>query len=167
MRTTYALITMVLAMLVCATVGVAQVVTERPAVGQVRMLVVSLQDIDLTDEQEAQIAAIRKEYRSKIEENSKELKTLAKEEVDQIRNVLSPEQKAKSQAIIAERKEFKEESLAHTLASLKELDLTEAELAKIAEIRKEFRSKTDETVKQLEGLLNDAQKKARDEAIKA
>ena len=85
-----------------------------------------------------QIAAIRKEYKPKIEAGSKELKTLVKEEVDQIRNVLSPEQLPKVKAILEERKEAKEESLAQSIASLKDLDLTEAEVAKIGEIRNEY-----------------------------
>jgi len=178
MRTTQAVITLVLAMTIGAITSVAQVATEKPAVGaadklrerlqdsQVKVLVVSIQDIDLSDEQEAEIAAIRKEYRPKIEESAKELKSLVKEEVDGIRNVFTPEQRPKIQAIIEERKDFREESLAHKIAGLKELDLTETELAKIAEIRKEYRPKIDAAVKQLESLLTDAQKEARKEAIK-
>jgi Spy/CpxP family protein refolding chaperone len=165
-------------MSVGAITGVAQVVTDKPAVGtadklrerlqdaQVKVLVVSIQDIDLSDEQEAEIAAIRKEYRPKIEASAKELKSLVKEEVDGIRNVFTPEQRPKIQAIIEERKDFREESLAHKIAGLKELDLTETELAKIAEIRKEYRPKIDEAAKQLERLLTDTQKEARKEAIK-
>ena len=178
MRTTQAVITLVLAMSVGAITGVAQVVRDEPAVGtadklrerlqdaQVKVLVVSIQDIDLSDEQEAEIAAIRKEYRPKIEESAKELKSLVKEEVEGIRNVFTPEQRPKIQAIIEERKDFREESLAHKIAGLKELDLTETELAKIAEIRKEYRPKIDEAAKQLENLLTDTQKEARKEAIK-
>ena len=178
MRTTQAVITLVLAMSVGAITGVAQVVRDEPAVGtadklrerlqdaQVKVLVVSIQDIDLSDEQEAEIAAIRKEYRPKIEESAKELKSLVKEEVEGIRNVFTPEQRPKIQAIIEERKDFREESLAHKIAGLKELDLTETELAKIAEIRKEYRPKIDAAVKQLESLLTDSQKQARKEAIK-
>ena len=178
MRTTQAVITLVLAMSVGAITGVAQVVRDEPAVGtadklrerlqdaQVKVLVVSIQDIDLSDEQEAEIAAIRKEYRPKIEASAKELKSLVKEEVDGIRNVFTPEQRPKIQAIIEERKDFREESLAHKIAGLKELDLTETELAKIAEIRKEYRPKIDEAAKQLERLLTDTQKEARKEAIK-
>jgi Spy/CpxP family protein refolding chaperone len=178
MRTTQAVITLVLAMSVGAITGVAQVVRDKPAVGtadklrerlqdaRAKVLVVSIQDIDLTDKQEAEIGAIRKEYRPKIEESAKELKTLVKEEVDGIRNVFTPEQRPKIQAIIDERKDFREESLAHKIAGLKELDLTEAELAKIAEIRKEYRPKIDAAVTQLESLLTDAQKEARKEAIK-
>jgi len=177
MRTTCSVITTVLALSVCATIGVAQqVVTQKPVVdraqdqlqgGQAKVLVVSIQDIDLSDEQEAKIAAIRQEYRPKIAESAKELKNLVKDEVDQIRSVFTPEQMPKVQAIIEARKEFKEESLAQTIVSLKELDLTEAELTKIAEIRKEFRPRIEEAAKQLEGFLTDTQKMAKDEAIKA
>jgi Spy/CpxP family protein refolding chaperone len=131
------------------------------------MLVVSVQDIELTDEQEAKIAAIRKEYASKIKDDAKELKTLADEQLEKIRNVFTPEQRAKIQSIIAERREFKEESLAHAIANLKELDLTEAELAKIREIRREYRPKMDEAIRQLENLLTDDQEKAREAALKA
>jgi Spy/CpxP family protein refolding chaperone len=163
-------------MSVGATIGATQVVTEeRPAgtaqeesrFGQPKMLVVTIQDIELTDEQEAQIAAIRKEYGTQIKDEAKELKTLVTEEIDKIRNVFTPEQRPKIQALIAERKEFKEESLAHALASLKELDLSEEELTKIAAIRKEYRPRTEDSVRQLEGLLTDEQKKAREEALKA
>ena len=131
------------------------------------MLVVAIQDIDLTDDQEALIEAIRKEFRPKIEQGSKELKALATEEVTRIRDVLTPEQRPKVQAILEERKEAKVEGLAETIASLKELDLTDAELAKIADIRHEYRPKMDEAVKQLSSVLSDTQKKAREEAINA
>ncbi len=84
-----------------------------------------------------------------------------------IRDVLTPEQRPKVQAILEERKEAKVEGLAETIASLKELDLTDAELAKIADIRNEYRPKMDEAVKQLSSVLSDTQKKAREEAINA
>jgi Spy/CpxP family protein refolding chaperone len=173
MRTTCAVVTLVLTTFVGVSLGIAQ---ERPAGeraqerlqnAQAKVLVVSIQDMNLSDEQEAQIAAIRKEYRPKIEENAKELKTLVTEEVDQIRNVLSPEQRPKVKAILEERKEFKEENLAQTIAKLKELDLTEAEVSKINEIRNENRPKFEAAVKQLSGLLSGTQKSEREEAIKA
>jgi Spy/CpxP family protein refolding chaperone len=166
-------------MSIVATGDAAQVATEEPAVitarevqeetqdERTKMLVVTIQDIELTSDQESRIAAIRKEYGTKIKEDAKELKTLATQQLDRIRNVFTPEQRTKIQQIIAERREFKVESLAHTIASLQELDLTEAELTKIAEIRKEFRPRMEATVKQLDDLLTDAQKKARAEALKA
>jgi Spy/CpxP family protein refolding chaperone len=159
-------------------IGVAQVTTERPLRdaaeklrerlqdGQAKVLVVSIQDIDLSDEQEAQLAAIRKEYRPKNETYAKELKTLVTDEVDQIRNVFTPEQRPKIKEIVKERKEFREESLAHKIAGLKKLDLTEGELAKIAAIRKEYRPRTEEIEKRLDSLLSAEQKTARNEAIK-
>jgi Spy/CpxP family protein refolding chaperone len=140
---------------------------EQSPDNQAKTLVVSIQDIQLTDDQEAKIDAIRKEYRPQNEENAKELKSLVKEEVDQVQNVLTPEQKPKIRAILEERRDFKEESLAQRIAGLKQLDLTESETAKIAGIRDEFRPKLEESVKQLNGLLTDVQKKSREEAIEA
>src|SRR5262245_17929126 len=169
MRTTHAVLALVLTMSFVVSVEAAQVVTEEPAAvttrdvqqsGRPKMLVVSVQDIELTEEQEARIAAIRKEYGDKIKEDAKELKTLAAQQLDRIRNVFTPEQRAKIQDIIAQKKEFKEECLAHAIANLKELDLTEAELAKIREIRNAYRPKMDEAIKQLDGLLTEDQKKA-------
>jgi len=169
MRTTQAVIALALATSVGAAIGVAQTVRERPAVGtgKAKVLVVAIQDMELTDDQEAKIEAIRKEYRPKNEESAKELKNLVTEEVEQIRNVLTPEQRPKIREIMEERREFKEEGLAHKIAALKELDLTDGELEKIAEIRKEYRPRMEEAIKQLEGVLTVAQKQAREEAIKA
>jgi Spy/CpxP family protein refolding chaperone len=172
------MVALVLAMSFVVPLSAAQVVTEEPGVvttkdvrdetqTRPKMLVVTVQDIELTDEQEAKIAAIRKEYASKIKDDAKELKALANEQLEKIRNVFTPEQRAKIQSIIAERREFKEESLAHAIANLKELDLTEAELAKIREIRREYRPKMDEAIRQLENVLTDDQEKAREEALKA
>ena len=91
------MLTLFLVMSVGVGVGTAQVVTEEPAVGTTKevqevsqngqskkVLVVSIQDIELTDEQEARIAAIRKEFRPKVQEAAKELNTLTEAEVDQI-----------------------------------------------------------------------------------
>jgi Spy/CpxP family protein refolding chaperone len=172
------MVALVLAMSFVVPLSAAQVATEEPGVvttkdardetpTRPKMLVVTIQDIELTDEQEAKIAAIRKEYASKIKDDAKELKTLANEQLEKIRSVFTPEQQAKIQSIIAERREFKEESLAHAIANLKELDLTEAELAKIREIRREYRPKMDEAIRQLENVLTDDQEKAREEALKA
>jgi Spy/CpxP family protein refolding chaperone len=178
MRTTHAVLSLVWMISFVAPVCAAQVATEEPAVvtateaqeesanGREELLVVTIQDIELTAEQETQIAAIRKEYGTKIKDQAEQLKTLATTQLDRIRNVFTPEQRTKIQDIIAQRKEFKEESLAHTIANLKALDLTEAELNKIAQIRKEYRPKMDEALKQLDGLLTEAQKEARLQALK-
>lgn len=163
------IMTLALAVPLGSAIAFAQAVREKPAfgAGKAKEFVVAIQDIELTDAQEAQIEAIRKEYRPKNEAYAKELKNLLTTEVDQIRNLLTPEQRPKVREIMEARRDFKEESLAHKIAALKELDLTDSELAAIAEIRNEFRAKSEATVHQLEGLLTDAQKQTREEAIAA
>lgn len=126
-----------------------------------------IQDLNLTDEQESKIADIRKEYRPKVQEAGKELATVVKEEVEKVRAVLTPEQKAKLEAAKEERKEHREDCLAHQIANLMEMDLTDGEMTKIGDIRKEYRPKIEKAMKELDGLLSDDQKKAREEALKA
>jgi Spy/CpxP family protein refolding chaperone len=159
MRIQSAGLTLVLAMAVGAIDGTAN--------GQTQVMVVQIQDLHLTDEQEAKIADIRKEFRPKVQGAAKELAALVREEVEKISAVLNTEQKQKIQALREEREERREECMAHAIASLKELDLTDAEMTKIGEIRKEFRPRMDKVARELEGLLTDAQKKARAEAVTA
>jgi Spy/CpxP family protein refolding chaperone len=54
-----------------------------------------IQDLNLTDEQEAKIADIRKESQPKVQEAAKELAGIVKEEVEKVRDVLTAEQKEK------------------------------------------------------------------------
>jgi Spy/CpxP family protein refolding chaperone len=137
------------------------------AAGQVRVLVERIQDLPLSDAQETKIAEIRKESRAKVQEAVKELGSLVKDEVAKIRDVLTAEQKEKIQDLKEERKERREECLSHAIASLKELDLTDAEMAKIGEIRDEYRPKVVKSLKELDGMLTDEQKKVRTEALTA
>jgi Spy/CpxP family protein refolding chaperone len=140
----------------------AQGADEKGAVG----LAERIQDLNLTDEQEAKIADIRKEYKPKVQEAAKDLAAIVKEEVEKVRGVLTPEQRTKLAATKEERKEFRAERLAERIAHVEELDLTDAEVAKITEIRKEFRPKIEKAMKGLDGLLTDDQKKAREEGLK-
>jgi Spy/CpxP family protein refolding chaperone len=130
-------------------------------------LVVRIQDIQLTDAQEARIAEIRKECRPEVEKAAKELAGVVREELTKIRAVLTAEQKEKLAALKKERKERRQECLAHRLAHCKHLDLTGAERAKIAEIRKEFRPKITKAMEGLKGLLTEEQRQARADALKA
>src|SRR5262249_23609108 len=130
-------------------------------------LVERIQDLNLTDEQEAKIADIMKDFRTKNADALKELTSAVKEEMEKVSAVLTPEQKTKLESLKEERKEVREECLAHMFAQLKELDLTDDEMTKIGEIRSEFRPKLVKAAKEIEGLLNDDQKKARDEGVKA
>jgi Spy/CpxP family protein refolding chaperone len=127
----------------------------------------SIADMQLTDEQATKIADIRKENRPKIAEAAKKVAALVKEEVEKVRAVLTSEQKEKLQAMKDERKEQRVDRLAGRLAHLQQLDLTDAELAQIGEIREEYRPKIENVVKQFSSILTDDQKKAREEALKA
>jgi Spy/CpxP family protein refolding chaperone len=141
---------------------------EQKADEKVAVVVVErIQDLNLTDAQEAKIADIRKEYRPKVLDAAKDLAGLVKEEVEKVRGVLTPEQQKKLAEFKEERKELRAERLAEAIAHLEELDLTDAEVAKIMEIRKEFHPKIEKAMQGLEGLLTAEQKKARLEALEA
>jgi Spy/CpxP family protein refolding chaperone len=161
MRTLSAALTLVLAMLVSAAWA-----DDKAKVVRV-VLVERVQDLQLTDAQEAKIADIRKEYGPKVKEAAKDRRALVKEEVEKIHAVLTAEQKQKLQELKEERKERREKCVAHTISSLSELQPTDAEMTKIGDIREEYRPKIEKAMKELEGLLSDEQKKARDEAINA
>jgi Spy/CpxP family protein refolding chaperone len=126
-----------------------------------------IQDLDLTAQQEAKIAEIRKECRPKVQEEGKELANLIKEEVEKVRAVLTPEQKAKLEAAREEHREHRGEGLAQRIAHLEALHLTEAEMTKFGEIRMEYRPKIEQAMRQLHGLLTDQQKQARQAALQA
>jgi Spy/CpxP family protein refolding chaperone len=126
-----------------------------------------IQDLNLTEAQEAKIVDIRKEYRPKVEAAAKQLAAAAKEEVEKAQAVLTPEQKTKLRALREERKERRAEGLAERLAHLDQLDLTDAEVAKIQAIRKEYRPKIEAAMKNMQGLLSPEQRKARAEGLRA
>jgi Spy/CpxP family protein refolding chaperone len=151
---------------VAAVMGIGGKLAAQEAKGE-GVLVVTIQDLNLTDEQEAKIADIMKDFRTKNADALKELTSAVKEEMEKASAVLTPAQKAKLETLKEERKEAREECLAHRIARLKELDLTDGEMTKIGEIRSEFRPKIVKAAKELEGLLSDDQKKAREEGVKA
>ena len=160
MKALTALLTVVVAMWFCAPAQ-AQAQRERERLGE------RLQDLSLTDEQEAKIADIRKECRPEVEKAAKELAAVAQEELDKIRKILTPEQQQKLRAFAEERREHRVEGLCARVAHLRELDLTEGEAAKIQEIRKEFRPRIEKALEGLHGTLSAEQKQAREEALRA
>jgi Spy/CpxP family protein refolding chaperone len=140
---------------------------QQPAAGGLRE---HFQDLNLTDEQEAKIADIRKECQPQVQEAAKDLATVVKEEVEKARGVLTDEQKAKVAATKEERPERPErraEHLAERTAHLEQLDLTDAEKERITAIREEYRPKIAQALESLRGTLTDAQRQAREEALKA
>lgn len=126
-----------------------------------------IQDLNLTDEQEAKIADTRKEFQPKIQEAGKKLAGIVKDEVEKVRDVLTAEQKEKLQALKEEREERGLEGLAERIAHLKDLDLTEDELGKIQDIRKEYRPRIVKALQGFKAILTDEQKKAREEGLQA
>jgi len=143
----------------------AKLAAEEPKAGG--GLFEALQDLNLTDEQETKIADIMKEYRTKNGEAFKELSAVLKEEKEKVSEVLTAEQKAMLATLKEDRKDSREECLAHRIAHLKELDLSDDELTKIGEIRSEFRPELTKATKQLEGVLSSEQKKTREEGLTA
>jgi Spy/CpxP family protein refolding chaperone len=160
-----ALVALVVGMLVYATLPAAA--DEQAGQKATGRFTERIQDLHLTDQQEAKIADIRRECQPKVQEACKELAGFVKEEVEKVRAVLTPEQRAKLEATKEERREHRAEGLAQGIAHLEELDLTEAEMTKIGDIRKEYRPKIEKAMQELGGILTDAQKTAREEALKA
>jgi Spy/CpxP family protein refolding chaperone len=108
-----------------------------------------------------------KESQPKVQEAGKELAASVKDEVGKVQEVLTAEQKQKLEALKDERKEHRLEGLAARIARLHDLDLTEAEVTKIQDIRKEYRPKVMKAMEGLTGILTDEQQKAREEGLKA
>jgi len=139
----------------------------------------SIQDLNLTDEQEAKLADIMKEFRAKNGEALKELNSVVKEESEKVNAVLTAEQKATAAKMREDRKEAREdrkearedrreareEALAHRIANLKDVDLTDEEQAKIEKIRSEFRPEIAKITERLDGVLSSEQKKAREDGL--
>jgi Spy/CpxP family protein refolding chaperone len=165
MRALSAVLALVVTMWVCPTRPAA----EEPKGGRkgVALVVMWVADLNLTDEQEAKIADIRKECHPKIVKARKERAALVKAEVTKIRAVLTAEQKEKLKTMKEVRRAYRRVSLAMRLARLRHLDLTDAEREKIRKVREEYRPKIAAALKGLEGTLTDEQRKARAEALKA
>jgi Spy/CpxP family protein refolding chaperone len=137
---------------------------QKPGAGG---LVERLQDLDLTDAQEAKIADIRKEFRPKVQEAAKDVGTLVRQEVEKARGVLTDVQKTRLAAVKEERPERRAERLAERIAHLEQLDLTDEEKAKIRAIHEEYQPKIVKALQSLRGTLTDAQRQAREDGLKA
>jgi Spy/CpxP family protein refolding chaperone len=137
-------------------------------------LAAQIQDLLLSDQQEAKIADIQKEYRPRVQAAGKELVAVIEDELDKIFSVLTMAQKSKIQALnMVERQTRRAVLRAERLLHLEELDeLEELEFiggdgSKIAEIRTEYHPRIVKPLEGLMGTLNEGQRKAREEALKA
>jgi len=156
MKTVRPVLTLLVAMWASATLAAQEVRA---------LLVEKIQELNLTDEQEAKIAEIQKAARPKVEAAAKALAAVAKEELDKAMAVLTPEQKEKLAAAKEERKELRAEGVSEKLARLQELDLSDAQIAQIEAVRKECRPELAKAVEGLRGTLTPEQRKAREEAL--
>src|SRR5262249_36139935 len=121
-------------------IGLALYVTQPVAavqkVGGV-ILVERIQDLHLSEAQEAKVADIRKTTGAKVKEAAKDLAAILKDEENKVMAVLTPDQRTKVAAMKEERMEMRGDRLCERITHLKELDLTDAEFAKLMEIRKD------------------------------
>ncbi len=126
-----------------------------------------LQDMNLTDEQEAKLADIRKQFSTMVEKDKKELADVVQAEVAKVKAVLTGPQTEMLKNLKDERAERRAESLAERIARLEDLDLTADEMTKVAAFRKESRPKIAKALENLKGALTEDQRKARAEALEA
>jgi Spy/CpxP family protein refolding chaperone len=165
MKRLLAVVTLVVGMAVYA--NCTTLAQEKPARPAAAGLAERIQDLNLTDEQEAKIAEITKECKPKVMEAAKQLATISKEEVEKVRALLTPEQKTRLETLKEERHERRPQGLAERIAHFEDLDLTDGEIAKIAEIRKECRPMIVKAMQGLTGTLTDEQKKLREDELLA
>ncbi len=143
------------------------VVKADVANGRNGFLVEKIQDLNLTAEQEKRIEDIQKECKPKVQEAAHAVTALVQEEVGKIHAVLSPEQNRRLRAFREERRESRIEGVAQLFAHVNELELTNAEMAQIGSIRREYRPKIAKALYTLRGVFTAEQNKARDAGMKA
>jgi Spy/CpxP family protein refolding chaperone len=95
------------------------------------------------------------EQKEKVEGVGKKVHGLVKEELGKIRDVLNESHKAKLEKSAEERAEHVRDWMAHRIAHLKELKLTDEAKSRIAAIRKEYRPKVHEAGNKLRATIRD------------
>jgi Spy/CpxP family protein refolding chaperone len=103
-----------------------------------------LASLNLTDEQKEKVEAVGKEVR-----------TLVRQELEKIRDVLTEGQKEKLQELTEERPERVRDRMAHRIANFKDLNLTDEQKSQIAEIRKEYRPRVQEAGTKLRAAVRE------------
>jgi Spy/CpxP family protein refolding chaperone len=99
--------------------------------------------------------ALSAEQKEKLESVGKELRALVGEEMEKVRAVLSPEQRERFQEQREEPGHNVRDRLAWRIANLKDLNLSEEQVSKITDIRKEFRPKVHEAGNALRATIRD------------
>jgi Spy/CpxP family protein refolding chaperone len=95
------------------------------------------------------------EQKEKLESVGKELRALVSEEMDKVRDVLTTEQQERFQALREETGQNVRDRLAWRISNLKELNLSEEQISKINDIRKECRPKVHEAGNALRAAIRE------------
>jgi hypothetical protein len=110
---------------------------------------------DKTRREVLQAVNLTSEQRAEFENIAKELKDLVGNEVAKLRGVLTAGQKETLQDLRAERREMVRDRLAHQIANLRDLDLTQQQKDSLMSIRQEFRPKIQQAGNQLRTLIGE------------
>jgi hypothetical protein len=100
--------------------------------------------LKLTDDQKVKVEAV-----------GKEVHALVREELERMREVLTESQRETLQDLKEERRERVRDRTAHHIANLRELNLTDEQKAKMADIRKEYRPRVHEAGNKLRGVVRE------------
>jgi Spy/CpxP family protein refolding chaperone len=93
--------------------------------------------------------------KEKVLEACRECRAAIKGELDKIAEVLTAQQEEKLADLKDERRDKVRDRVAHRIANLKELNLTEDQIARIAEIRREYRPKVQESGNKLRAAVRE------------
>jgi Spy/CpxP family protein refolding chaperone len=95
------------------------------------------------------------EQKEKVEAAGKEVGTLVRQELEQIKDVLTPEQQEKVGEAREERRDQAHDRFASAVANAKSLNLTDDQKSRLKEIRQEYKDKVHEAAKNLRAPVRD------------
>jgi Spy/CpxP family protein refolding chaperone len=90
-----------------------------------------------------------------VEAVGKEVGTLVRAELEQIKDVLNPEQQEKVGELKEERHDQARDRFASAVANAKSLNLTDEQKSRLKEIRHEYKDKVHEAAKNLRAPVRD------------
>jgi Spy/CpxP family protein refolding chaperone len=98
---------------------------------------------------------LTEDQKAKMEVIGKDLVAVVRDELEKIKSLLTAEQQQQLAALKEERQERVRDQWASRIANLAELNLTDEQKTKIAEVREEFRPKVHEAGNKLRGVVRD------------
>jgi Spy/CpxP family protein refolding chaperone len=95
------------------------------------------------------------EQKERVEAVAKEVGTLVRDQMEKIRDVLTEGQNEKLQEFRGERRERVRDRMAHRIAKLRDLNLTDEQKTQIADIRKEYQPRVQEAGNKLRAAVRE------------